>query len=95
MDITEIEQETNSQSNPQDIEEFIIDEEQLLEDETGEEEKLGEETLAEESKKELVISQRPKMTIKSDVVRSEKSLKKYKKLLLRYLLSIQKKNKKE
>ena len=79
MDITEIEQETNSQSNPQDIEEFIIDEEQLLEDETGEEEKLGEETLAEESKKELVISQRPKMTIKSDVVRSEKSLKKYKK----------------
>lgn len=78
MDPTEIEQETK---NPQDIEEFVIDVED--ENENGDEEELEEEipeeTVGEESKKELVISQRPKMTIKSDRVPREQSLKKYKK----------------
>ena len=85
MDPTEIQEE----NIPQDNDEFIIDEEQIMEDENydGELEtnvEAGptiENTPIEDAKKELTISQRPKMQMRPDASKSEirPSFKKYKK----------------
>ena len=71
----------NTETQPQDDGDFIIDDDQQLEEveepeESGEEESKGQE---ETTKRELLISQRPKITTKTDKLKSDKFQKKYKK----------------
>jgi hypothetical protein len=76
MDLT-LNDETKNQ--PQDDVDFVIDEDQL-EETDYEDTKLEEEKIQEETpKKELLISQRPTITFKTDKLKSEKIQKKYKK----------------
>ena len=75
----------NTETQPQspDDDNFVIDEVQQFEEEREEPEEQEEEQLEEQdetSKKELLISERPKITTKTDKLKSEKiSSKKYKK----------------